>query len=124
MAASRDWANLQVSDATRSFVAGMKFKRMTPVQAIAIPLLLNHRDVAVEACTGSGKTLAFLIPLVELLLRFLEDGEMGRRPGLSALSVGAAVIAPTRELAMQIHEVVCPESLMPCGPEISATTSP
>eukprot|EP00930_Biecheleria_cincta_P076162 TRINITY_DN63379_c0_g1_i1.p1 TRINITY_DN63379_c0_g1~~TRINITY_DN63379_c0_g1_i1.p1 ORF type:complete len:724 (-),score=175.27 TRINITY_DN63379_c0_g1_i1:312-2483(-) len=105
MAASRDWANLQVSDATRKFVADMKFKRMTPVQAIAIPLLLNHRDVAVEACTGSGKTLAFLIPLVELLLRCLEDGEMGRRPGFSTLSVGAAVIAPTRELAMQIHEV-------------------
>mmetsp|Transcript_40028 Transcript_40028/g.64726 ORF Transcript_40028/g.64726 Transcript_40028/m.64726 type:complete len:758 (-) Transcript_40028:83-2356(-) len=110
MAATRDWSNLQVSAATKRFIADTGFKRMTPVQAIAIPLLLNHRDVAVEACTGSGKTLAFLIPAVELLLRALEESrsaEDGGSRGLgTALQVGAAVLAPTRELATQIYEVL------------------
>jgi len=106
MAATRDWSSLKVSEATRRFITEMGFKRMTPVQAIAIPLLLNHRDVAVEACTGSGKTLAFLIPTSELLLRSLESGEISRQPGAAAIAVGAAVIAPTRELAVQIHEVL------------------
>eukprot|EP00931_Biecheleriopsis_adriatica_P036486 TRINITY_DN21014_c0_g1_i1.p1 TRINITY_DN21014_c0_g1~~TRINITY_DN21014_c0_g1_i1.p1 ORF type:complete len:729 (-),score=215.34 TRINITY_DN21014_c0_g1_i1:56-2215(-) len=106
MAATRDWSNLKVSDATRRFIQETKFKRMTPVQAISIPLLLNHRDVAVEACTGSGKTLAFLIPTVEILLRCLESGDVKIRPGGASVAVGTVVVAPTRELATQIHEVL------------------
>lgn len=137
---------------TQRFIAQMGFKRMTPVQAIAIPLLLKQRDVAVEvgtprhvskyqvsllwaetflfcfglfcfhfcwvflfpknhpyfpptqACTGSGKTLAFLIPTFEIMCRALEEG-ISRRPGSLQLMVGAAIIAPTRELATQIYEV-------------------
>eukprot|EP00913_Durusdinium_trenchii_P034573 g32343.t1 len=89
---------------TQRFVGTMGFKRMTPVQAIAIPLLLKQRDVAVEACTGSGKTLAFLIPSFEILCRSLEEG-VSRRPGSLQLMVGCAIIAPTRELATQIYEV-------------------
>ncbi|CAK0866696.1 unnamed protein product, partial [Prorocentrum cordatum] len=73
--------------------------------AIAIPLLLNHRDVAVEACTGSGKTLAFLIPAVELLLQCVAAAVAS--PAGAGLQVGCAVLAPTRELAGQIHEVMC-----------------
>ncbi|CAK9082324.1 ATP-dependent RNA helicase DDX55 (DEAD box protein 55) [Durusdinium trenchii] len=104
MAASRDWSTLPVSEGTQRFVGTMGFKRMTPVQAIAIPLLLKQRDVAVEACTGSGKTLAFLIPSFEILCRSLEEG-VSRRPGSLQLMVGCAIIAPTRELATQIYEV-------------------
>jgi len=88
-----------VSAATQKFIQETGFKRMTPVQAISIPLLLSHRDVAVEACTGSGKTLAFLIPIVEILFKC---GEVGT----PACNVGSAVIAPTRELAGQIYEVL------------------
>jgi len=66
--------------------------------------LLKQRDVAVEACTGSGKTLAFLIPTFEIMCRALEEG-ISRRPGSLQLMVGAAIIAPTRELATQIYEV-------------------
>lgn len=72
---------------------------MTPVQAIAVPLLLNHRDVAVEACTGSGKTLAFLIPVVETLLRC-------DAPAAGGCNVGCTILSPTRELSGQIHEVL------------------
>ena len=43
------------------------FERATPVQAAAIPLLLGHKDVVVEAVTGSGKTLSFLLPVIQIL---------------------------------------------------------
>eukprot|EP00746_Dinoflagellata_sp_MGD_P163324 gnl/MRDRNA2_/MRDRNA2_91297_c0_seq1.p1 gnl/MRDRNA2_/MRDRNA2_91297_c0~~gnl/MRDRNA2_/MRDRNA2_91297_c0_seq1.p1 ORF type:complete len:707 (+),score=191.71 gnl/MRDRNA2_/MRDRNA2_91297_c0_seq1:88-2208(+) len=95
----RDWGNLNVSQATRRFIGETGFARMTPVQAVVIPLLLGRRDVAVEACTGSGKTLAFLIPLVEMLLQV-------ERPRAARYHVGAIALAPTRELAGQIHEVL------------------
>lgn len=57
-----------------------------------------------QACTGSGKTLAFLIPTFEIMCRALSEG-VSRRPGSLQLMVGAAIIAPTRELATQIYEV-------------------
>lgn len=91
---------MQVSEGTKRFINEIGFKRMTPVQAIAIPLLLNFRDVAVEACTGSGKTLAYLIPVVELLLRS-EDC-----PTKVAFNVGSTILSPTRELAQQIHKTL------------------
>ena len=74
------------------------FNSMTPVQAATLPLFLSHKDVCVEATTGSGKTLAFAIPTLEMLLR--------RDPPLSKHDVGALIVAPTRELAKQIYEVV------------------
>lgn len=45
------------------------FHWCTPVQEATIPLLLSHKDVAVDAATGSGKTLAFVVPVVEILRR-------------------------------------------------------
>lgn len=73
------------------------FRMPTPVQAASIPRLMKHQDVAVQACTGSGKTLAFLVPLVELLRR--------RERPCRRHEIGAIVIEPTRELAMQVHAV-------------------
>lgn len=92
---SKAWASLSVGDGTRKFIEDLKFKQMSPVQAVAIPLFLQHKDVAVEACTGSGKTLAFLIPTVELLLAAEAHGE-----------VGAVILTPTRELAQQISALL------------------
>ena len=81
------------------------FDKMTPVQAASIPLLLSHKDLAVEACTGSGKTLAFVIPVVELVLRALDD----KAVPINARHVPRAIIAcPTRELATQVLDVVKP----------------
>ncbi|KAL1524656.1 hypothetical protein AB1Y20_019543 [Prymnesium parvum] len=73
------------------------FDTATPVQEATIPRLLRHQDVAVQACTGSGKTLAFVIPLFELLAR--RDDPLRRH------EVGALVIEPTRELAVQVRTV-------------------
>lgn len=76
----------------------LKFTHMTPVQSACIPLFMRNKDVAAEAVTGSGKTLAFVIPVIELLLK--------RDERLKKMQVGALVITPTRELALQISEVV------------------
>nr|XP_058896665.1 ATP-dependent RNA helicase DDX55 isoform X3 [Kogia breviceps] len=74
------------------------FSYMTPVQSATIPLFMKNKDVAAEAVTGSGKTLAFIIPILEILLR--------REEKLKKSQVGAVIITPTRELAVQIDEVL------------------
>jgi ATP-dependent RNA helicase DDX55/SPB4 len=73
---------------------------MTPVQAAVLPLFIGNKDVAVEACTGSGKTIAYVIPILEKLQRVAPD-HVWRKS-----HVGALVLAPTRELARQIHNVI------------------
>lgn len=67
------------------------------MQARAIPLALQNKDILGAAKTGSGKTLAFLVPLLEKLHR----AQWTEYDGL-----GALVISPTRELAVQIFEVL------------------
>lgn len=93
-----------VSLSTLRFVKHLGFAMMSPVQEAVIPVIVRKRqDVAVEACTGSGKTLAFLIPCVEILTQVLQ------KEGQSTSAhcrVGALCLAPTRELAMQIHSVL------------------
>ncbi|KAI8630739.1 ATP-dependent rRNA helicase SPB4 [Xylariaceae sp. FL1651] len=77
-------------------VTSMGFSRATPVQASVWPLLgMGNKDVVVEAVTGSGKTLSFLIPLVHRILRLDEPTKKNH--------IAAIVVAPTRELAIQIH---------------------
>jgi ATP-dependent RNA helicase DDX10/DBP4 len=71
---------------------------MTDVQARAIPLALKGADILGAAKTGSGKTLAFIIPVLENLYRLQF---VGKEAGL-----GAMIISPTRELAIQIFEVL------------------
>ena len=68
-----------------------------PIQAGTIPDALAGRDVCGKAETGSGKTLAFGLPLIE---RAGRAGRAGRPTGL--------VLVPTRELAVQVHEVLQP----------------
>ncbi|KAJ5422648.1 DEAD/DEAH box helicase (Sbp4) [Penicillium cf. griseofulvum] len=113
---SRAWDALtpKLSEWTLDAVAAMGFTRMTPVQASAIPLFMQHKDVVVEAVTGSGKTLSFLIPIVEKLLRLDQP--------LKKHHVGAIVIAPTRELAVQIHQVLL--SLLEFHPASAAAIKP
>lgn len=84
---------LQLDDAILAGVAAAGFEECTPVQAEAIPLVLNGRDVMVQSQTGTGKTAAFLLPTFHLLLH------NERFRGTTAI-----VIAPTRELAVQIKD--------------------
>ena len=68
----------------------------TPIQELAIPILLNRRDLLGCAQTGTGKTAAFSIPIIQHLNEYPQTS--GRR------KVKALVITPTRELALQIGE--------------------
>ena len=68
----------------------------TPIQAQAIPLVLEGRDILGIAQTGTGKTAAFALPILQ---RLAEDRKPAPRRGCRAL-----VLSPTRELATQIAE--------------------
>ena len=73
------------------------FVDCTPIQAQTLPIALAGRDVAGQAQTGTGKTAAFLVALYQALLT---------RPAAanrSSTSIRALIVAPTRELAVQIH---------------------
>jgi ATP-dependent RNA helicase RhlB len=74
------------------------FSHCTPIQAQALELALAGRDVCGQSQTGTGKTAAFLIALLNRLLKNPSPAE--RRPNQPR----AIVIAPTRELALQIHK--------------------
>lgn len=71
------------------------FSECTPIQAQTLPLALAGQDVAGQAQTGTGKTAAYLLATMTHLLR---------RPPRPGKSPRALIIAPTRELAVQIHK--------------------
>lgn len=77
----------------------MQYKEPTPIQRQAIPIGLQRRDLIGIAETGSGKTCAFGLPLLQYLLQ-LPTTSLDRVPEDGPL---ALVVAPTRELALQIH---------------------
>ena len=74
-----------------------KYFNLTPIQRATLPHTLGGRDVLGASKTGSGKTLCFLIPILDNLFR---DGWV-KEEGL-----GALILLPTRELAMQVFEVI------------------
>jgi superfamily II DNA/RNA helicase len=73
----------------------------TPIQAQAIPILLQGRDVMGAAQTGTGKTAGFSLPIIQLLLAHASTSMSPARHPVRAL-----VLAPTRELAVQVAENV------------------
>ncbi len=75
-------------------IAACGYTVPTPIQKEAIPPILADRDILGLAQTGTGKTAAFVLPLLQRLL----DGPRKR--------VRALIVAPTRELAEQIHREV------------------
>ncbi|RKF73073.1 ATP-dependent RNA helicase dbp4 [Golovinomyces cichoracearum] len=92
-----DFSDLPLCQATAAGLESSHFKKMTDIQSRAIPLALKGKDILGAARTGSGKTLAFLIPVLDNLYR-------QRWTELDGL--GALIISPTRELALQIFEVL------------------
>ncbi|HJO34593.1 MAG: DEAD/DEAH box helicase [Pseudomonadota bacterium] len=78
--------------------AAAGFSHCTPIQAATLPLLLQDRDVAGEAQTGTGKTAAFLFGTLQRLL------QRPAPPERRANQPRALILAPTRELAAQIHK--------------------
>jgi len=88
---------LPISQKTSAALESANFQSLTDIQSKAIPLGLKGRDILGAAKTGSGKTLAFLVPMLENLYR----QKWSELDGL-----GALIISPTHELAIQIFQVL------------------
>jgi superfamily II DNA/RNA helicase len=82
-------------------VADSGYLSMTPIQAKAIPMVLDGRDVMGAAQTGTGKTAAFTLPLLQRMLKHENPSTSPARHPVRAL-----VLTPTRELAVQVAENV------------------
>jgi superfamily II DNA/RNA helicase len=95
------FAQLQLAAPLARAVSEMGYESMTPIQAQAIPVVLQGRDVMGAAQTGTGKTAAFALPLLQRMLKH-ENASMSpaRHP------VRALVLLPTRELADQVAQAI------------------
>ncbi|MCD0245778.1 DEAD/DEAH box helicase [Xanthomonas melonis] len=85
------FADLGLSDAVMKAVAAVGYESPSPIQAATIPALLAGRDVLGQAQTGTGKTAAFALPVLS-------------NADLHQVKPQALVLAPTRELAIQVAE--------------------
>ena len=92
---SKSFADLGVSPRVTRVLSGRGVTEPFPVQSAVIPDVLEGHDVLVKSPTGSGKTLAFAVPMVEVLK------ESAKKPT-------ALILAPTRELALQIVDELVP----------------
>jgi ATP-dependent RNA helicase RhlE len=92
------FANLGLSDALVRAVGDAGYTQPTPIQAQAIPLVLDGGDLLAGAQTGTGKTAAFVLPILQRL------GAAPARTG--ARRIRALILTPTRELAAQVEESV------------------
>lgn len=89
------FSNLELSDIILQGLSDAGFNHCTPIQDKALPLSLRGKDIAGQAQTGTGKTATFLLATFQHLLN--DESEPIKNPR-------AIILAPTRELAMQIHK--------------------
>ena len=90
------FSSLELLPPVQAGVKSAGFTHCTPIQSLTLPPALQGRDVAGQAQTGTGKTAAFLLVIFQRLLE-QNSGRQGNNPR-------ALVLAPTRELALQIHK--------------------
>jgi ATP-dependent RNA helicase RhlE len=93
------FTDLGLSEPLLKAVAGQGYLIPTPIQAAAIPAVLDGRDVMAAAQTGTGKTAGFTLPILH---RLSAGAALSRRDR----PVRALIITPTRELAAQVEESV------------------
>src|SRR3954467_9442275 len=74
------------------------YNQPTPIQQQAIPLILEGKDIFGCAQTGTGKTAAFALPILQMLTEKQMQNKAGKQ------GVKALILAPTRELALQISQ--------------------
>lgn len=89
------FSNLELSDSILRGLNDAGFKHCTPIQDRTLPLSLRGKDIAGQAQTGTGKTATFLLATFQHLIN--DESEKIKNPR-------AIIIAPTRELAIQIHK--------------------
>jgi len=98
---TQSFSELQLSPNLARAIAEMGYESMTPIQAQAIPVVLQGRDVMGAAQTGTGKTAAFSLPLLQRMLKHENASTSPARHPVRAL-----VLLPTRELADQVAEQI------------------
>ncbi len=89
------FSNLGLSEPILRAVNALGYETPSPIQAQAIPVVLRGSDLLASAQTGTGKTASFMLPILQRL-----DG----KPRAKSNHVSVLILAPTRELAAQIHE--------------------
>ncbi|HAR43564.1 MAG TPA: ATP-dependent RNA helicase DbpA [Bdellovibrionales bacterium] len=90
---TKDFDSLHLSPSLTQVVQELGYAQLTPIQAKAIPLLMEGKDLIGQAKTGSGKTAAFTLPILHML---------EQKRGLAGRKVQALVLCPTRELCTQV----------------------
>ncbi|QJC57371.1 ATP-dependent RNA helicase RhlE [Polaromonas vacuolata] len=95
------FSTLSLAEPLARAVAEMGYETMTPIQAQAIPVVLQGKDVMGAAQTGTGKTAAFALPLLQRMMKHENASTSPARHPVRAL-----VLLPTRELAVQVGEQV------------------
>jgi ATP-dependent RNA helicase SrmB len=90
--------DLLIDEQLAEAISSMNIEKLTSVQEIVIPMLLEGHDVVVNAKTGSGKTMTYVVPMLQQILD-------NPKPD-TALRTQALVLAPTRELCRQINKQI------------------
>src|SRR6476620_7254071 len=93
--AAGSFENLPLTRSVLQALAKCGYEQPTPIQEEAIPIVMAGQDLIAKAPTGTGKTAAFVIPALERLL----TAKTRQKPRV-------LILAPTRELATQITEVI------------------
>lgn len=97
-----DFSNLGLSYALLTAIQQRGYTCPTPIQSQAIPVILSGQDLRAKAQTGSGKTAAFGLALLQKILQTRQQP----KPVISGNQIGVLILAPTRELALQIGEAI------------------
>src|SRR5690554_6389807 len=92
-----DFSELGLSDQLLQALKYEKYERPLPIQAEAIPVVLNGKDVLALAPTGSGKTASYVLPILEILMQ---------KDYVKSRNIPVLILFPTRELAAQVEAAV------------------
>jgi ATP-dependent RNA helicase RhlE len=98
LAETVDFASLGLAPALLKAIVDTGYTTPTPIQAKAIPLAMQGKDLMAGAQTGTGKTAAFALPILQKLLPFASSSTSPAKHPIRAL-----VLTPTRELAIQVE---------------------
>ncbi|XP_004488612.1 DEAD-box ATP-dependent RNA helicase 47B [Cicer arietinum] len=105
--AAKSFSELGVPDVLIKRLENEGFNVPTEVQSAAVPTILKNRDVIIQSYTGSGKTLAYLLPILSVIGPLRGENREGEGEGDGGesgkkLGIEAVIVAPSRELGMQI----------------------
>jgi len=94
---SSKFTDFALPDPLQNAIKELGFTYCTPIQAKSLPVILGNHNIIGQANTGTGKTATFLIAVINRLLKQANDGD-------TKMPLRALILAPTRELAIQIND--------------------